>query len=130
MKHLLIAAALTLASAFPALADDPVWGMWQTEVDDGSYAYIEMAGCSGGKTCGWIRHTFDASGEYQSPNLGKVMVINMENQGGGSYRGNVWRPSNDKTYIGKMQLDGNSLALSGCVAGGLFCSKQTWTRIQ
>jgi uncharacterized protein (DUF2147 family) len=130
MKHLLAAAVLTLASAVPALADDPVWGIWQTEVDDGSYAYVEMAGCSGGKTCGWIRRTFDSSGEYQSPNLGKVMVINMENQGDGTYHGNVWRPSNDKTYSGKMELHGNTLSLAGCVIGRFGCAGQTWTRVE
>ena len=48
----------------------------------------------------------------------------------GSYRGNVWRPSNDKTYTGKMELDGNTLLLAGCVLGGLICADQTWTRIE
>lgn len=129
MKQLALAATVLLGTALPALAD-PAWGMWKTEVDDGSYAYVEMAGCSDGKTCGWIRQTFDANGEYQSPNLGKVMVINMENQGDGSYRGNVWRPSNDKTYTGKMELNGNTLSLAGCVAGGLLCKSQTWTRLE
>ncbi len=127
MKKILMAAVLALA---PSLASaDPAHGMWKTEVDDGSYAHVELGGCSGGKTCGWIRRTFDSSGEYKSENIGKVLVINMVNQGDGAYKGSVWRPSNDKTYIGKMQLEGNTLYLSGCVAGGLFCSKQTWTRL-
>ena len=129
MKKTLLAAIFALASALPASAD-PVHGMWKTEVDDGSFAHIELASCSGGKTCGWIRRTFDSTGEYQSENLGKVMVINMENVGDGNYKGNVWRPSNDKTYIGKMALSGNSLVLKGCVAGGLLCTGQTWTRLQ
>jgi len=127
MKQLMLAALLALA---PSLAQaDPAHGMWQTEVDDGAYAYVEMGPCSGGKTCGWIRRTFDDTGEYQSENIGKVLVINMENVGGGKYKGSVWRPSNDKTYIGKMELDGSTLFLSGCVAGGLLCSKQTWSRL-
>jgi uncharacterized protein (DUF2147 family) len=29
-----------------------------------------------------------------------------------------------------MQLAGNSLKLQGCVAGGLLCSSQTWSRLQ
>ncbi len=128
MKKTLLAAALALAPSF-ALAD-PVHGMWKTDVDDGSYALVEMGSCSGGKTCGWIRRTFDNSGEYQSENIGKVLVINMENAGGGGYKGSVWRPANDKTYIGKMELSGDTLSLSGCVAGGLLCKAQTWTRVQ
>ena len=86
-----------------------------------------MAPCGGG-LCGTIARTFNASGEYESPNLGKTLVIDMKPRGGGAYEGKVWRPSNDKIYIGKMDLNGNSLRLRGCVAGGLICSKQTWTR--
>lgn len=129
MTKTLIAALFALA-ATPALAADPVWGLWKTQVDDGSYAYVDMKACNGGNTCGWISRTFDATGEYQSENLGKVMVIDMVNIGEGRYEGNVWRPSNDKTYIGKMELSGNTLDLAGCVLGGLACKSQTWTRVQ
>ncbi|MCB1338853.1 MAG: DUF2147 domain-containing protein [Maritimibacter sp.] len=128
MKPLLFAALLAVA---PGLASaDPVDGIWQTQPDDGAYAHVEMGPCSGGKVCGWIRRTFNDTGEYQGENIGKVLVINMENQGDGSYRGSVWRPSNDKTYIGKMELRGDTLDLAGCVAGGLLCSKQTWSRVE
>ena len=130
MKKLALAALAAISMAAPAFASDPIWGIWQTEVDDGSYALVDMKGCNDGKTCGWIARTFDSNGEYQSENIGKVMVINMVAQGNGRYEGNVWRPSNDKTYIGKMELNGNTLTLKGCVAGGLFCAAQTWTRVQ
>jgi uncharacterized protein (DUF2147 family) len=129
MKRTLIAALLALAPA--ALAADPVHGMWQTEVDDGAYAHVELSGCNAGKTCGWIRRTFNDTGEYQSENLNKVLVIDMVNVGGGEYEGKVWRPSNNKTYVGKMQLNGGTFHLEGCILGGLACgAKQTWTRIQ
>ena len=132
MKKTLLALTLALApSLAPSLAlADPVHGMWKTQVDDGSYALVEMGSCSGGKTCGWIRRTFDDSGEYQSENIGKVLVINMENVGGGAYKDSVWRPANDKIYIGKMELAGNTLSLSGCIVGGLLCKAQSWTRAQ
>jgi len=54
----------------------------------------------------------------------------MKPQGGGKYAGKVWRPSNGKIDIGKMDVSGKSLKLSGCVAGGLICSKQTWARLK
>lgn len=120
-------AGLVLAAG--AAAADPVEGTWKTQVDDGSYAYVGMKPC-GDKICGTIDRTFDAGGEYQSPNLGEYIVINMVPQGGGRYEGRVWRPSNDKIYMGKMQLQGNALKLSGCVAGGLLCSSQTWQRVR
>jgi len=126
MKKILLATALMLAG--PALAD-PVDGIWQTEVDDGSYAYITMGPC-GSKICGIISRTFNDDGEYQSENIGKTLVIDMESVGGTKYEGNVWRPSNDKIYIGKITLRGDKLDLRGCVAGGLLCSKQTWTRVE
>lgn len=127
MKHLLTAAAVALGLAGAAAAD-PVLGTWKTQPDDGAYAHVEMAKC-GPAVCGKIARTFNATGEYQSPNIGKTLVIDMVPNGDGSYAGQVWRPSNGKIYTGKMDLAGSSLALRGCVAGGLICSKQTWTRV-
>lgn len=128
MKTFAMAAALALL-AVPALAADPVEGMWQTQPDDGAYAHVQLAPC-GGAICGTIKRTFNSSGEYKSPNLGKQLVMGMVPQGGGKYEGKVWRPSNDKVYMGKIELGGDSLRLAGCVAGGLICSKQTWQRVK
>lgn len=125
----LIAATLLCLGVAGAAAADPALGTWQTQPDDGVYAHINMTPC-GAAVCGTIARTFNASGEYQSPNLGKQIVINMQPDGSGKYAGKVWRPSNNKVYIGKMTVSGNALKLSGCVAGGLICSKQTWNRIQ
>ena len=127
MKSTILAAFATLALALPASAD-PVLGTWQTQPDDGNYAHIEMGKC-GANICGVIAKTFNASGEYQSENLGKTLVIDMVPQGDGNYAGQVWRPSNDRIYIGKMELMGDRLDLRGCVAGGLICSRQTWARV-
>lgn len=127
MKKLLILAASLLAFASAASAQDAV-GVWQTEVDDGAYAHITIAPC-GNAVCGVISRTFNADGEYQSENLGKTLVIDMVPQGGGAYEGQVWRPSNNKIYIGKMDVEGNALRLRGCVAGGLLCSSQNWQRL-
>lgn len=125
MKRLI--AAFILAAG-PAMAD-PVLGVWQTQPDDGAYAHVTMAPC-GSAICGKITRTFNASGEYKSPNLGKTLVIDMKPQGGGRYAGQVWRPSNDKIYTGKIELAGDTLKLAGCVAGGLICSSQTWARVK
>lgn len=127
MKKLLIAAVLSLVAG--AAAADPVEGVWQTEPDDGSYAHVTIAPC-GAAFCGVISRTFKAEGEYQSPNLGKTLVIDMVPNGENAYAGKVWRPSNDKIYIGKIQLNGDRLRLAGCVAGGLLCSKQNWSRVK
>ncbi|MCK0167394.1 DUF2147 domain-containing protein [Jannaschia sp. S6380] len=127
MKHFILAAIAALGLATAASAD-PIEGVWQTEVDDGAYAHVTIAPC-GQAYCGTISRTFNTGGEYQSPNLGKQIVRNMVPQGGGAYEGRVWRPSNDKVYLGKIALNGNQMALRGCVAGGLICARQNWVKI-
>ncbi|MCV2893331.1 DUF2147 domain-containing protein [Lentibacter sp. XHP0401] len=128
MKKTLILAVAGFWAAGAVVAE-PALGMWKTEVDDGSYAHVQMSKC-GANVCGTIAKSFNASGEYNSPNKGKQIVRGMTPKGGGAYEGKVWRPSNDKIYIGKMQVNGNNLTLKGCVAGGLLCSSQKWTKIK
>lgn len=127
MRHIIIAAAFALAGT--AAVADPIEGVWQTQPDEGSFAYVTVAPC-GGAFCGTISRTFQGSSEYKSPNLGRQIVIDMAPQGGGSYAGRVWRPANDKIYNGKASVQGDRMSLSGCVAGGLICKSQTWARIQ
>lgn len=127
MRKLIIAAALAVAGT--AVAADPIEGVWQTQPDEGSFAYVTIAPCGGG-FCGTISRTFKDGAEYKSPNIGRQIVRNMSAQGGGNYSGQVWRPANDKIYSGKASVSGNRMSLSGCVAGGLICKSQTWAKIQ
>lgn len=126
MRSVLIGAALALAAG--AAAADPVEGVWQTEVDDGAYAHVQIAAC-GAKICGTIQRTFRAGGEYTSENIGKPLVWDMVAAGDGAYRdGKIWQPSTGKVYRSKMEMAGNRLAVSGCV--GPICKKQTWSRVK
>ena len=128
MKRFAVTAVAVVMSAGMGMAE-PALGTWKTEVDDGAYAHVKMQKC-GSNVCGTIARTFKNGAEYQSENIGKMLVRNMVPKGGGSYEGKVWRPSNNKIYIGKMDVQGNSLKLRGCVAGGLICAKQDWTRVK
>ncbi|WP_322865384.1 DUF2147 domain-containing protein [Aquicoccus sp. G2-2] len=128
MRKLLALAAVMTMGAGVAMAD-PAEGMWKTQVDDGAYAHVKMSKC-GQDICGVIAKSFKAEGEYNSPNKGKMLVRHMKPNGDGSYNGEVWRPSNNKIYVGKMSVNGNKLVLKGCVVGGLICSGQTWTRLK
>ncbi|MCP3971930.1 MAG: DUF2147 domain-containing protein [Rhodobacteraceae bacterium] len=129
-RLLLIAAAMAGLAISPALAADPIEGIWQTEVDDGAYAQVTIAPCSAA-FCGVISRTFNASGEYQSPNIGKLLVRSMVPSGHSRYRGEVWRPSNNKIYYGKILLyrQGKAMELKGCLKIGFPCSAQDWHRI-
>lgn len=126
MRHMILAAAVALAAG--AAGADPIEGVWQTQPDEGAFAHVTMAPC-GGAFCGTITRSFRDGAEYASPHIGRQIVIDMAPQGGGAYAGRVWRPSNDKIYRGKAQLEGDRMSLSGCVAGGLLCSSQTWARL-
>ncbi|TBN42760.1 DUF2147 domain-containing protein [Paracoccus subflavus] len=127
MRHIIIAAALAWAGT--TATADPIEGVWQTQPDEGSFAHVAIIPC-GGAFCGTISRTFQGGSEYQSPNLGRQIVIDMAPQGGGSYAGKVWRPANDRIYNGKASVQGDRMSLSGCVAGGLICKSQTWARVQ
>lgn len=125
----ILASILVLfTSATIAAAQDPVIGIWKTEVDDGAYAHVDVKMC-GDKICGTIARTFDSNGEYQSKNLGKDIIQGMVPSGNGKYAGSVWRPSNGKIYVGKLVLSGDTLKMKGCIAGGLICSSQNWSRL-
>ena len=127
MRKVILWAVAGVLVAGAAMAD-PALGLWKTEVDDGAYAHVQISPC-GANVCGTIVKSFNETGEYASPNMGKQIVREMSHTGGGAYEGEVWRPSNDKIYIGKMQVNGTKLTLKGCVAGGLFCASQQWSKV-
>ena len=122
-----------LAAAFGLLATaafaDPIEGLWQTQPDEGAFAHVQISAC-GSAFCGTITRTFKDKAEFQSPNIGKQIVIDMVPQGGGNYKGQVLRPADNKVYNGKAAVSGNSMQLAGCVAGGLICKNQTWAKLQ
>lgn len=126
-KRVALAAVFGLAAG-TAFAE-PIVGLWQTQADDGAYAHVQIAPC-GPNFCGTIVKTFRAGAEYGSENIGKQLVRDMAARGNGTYEGKVWRPSNNKVYMGKVAVSGNAMKLSGCVAGGLICSGQDWTKIR
>jgi uncharacterized protein (DUF2147 family) len=116
--------------ATPAFAADPVTGTFKTQPgDEGSFAHVEIYECDA-NICGVIRKTFDASGaETASEHLGKRMIWDMIAKGDGTYSGGrIWAPDRDKVYKSKMQLSGDTLSVSGCVA--VICRSQTWNRVK
>ena len=130
MIHALKTSFLAAILATPALAADPVTGLFKTEPgDEGGYAHVEIYQCDA-NICGVIRKTFDASGaEAASEHLGKRMIWDMVANGDGSYSGGrIWAPDRDKVYKSKMTLSGDTLSVSGCVA--VICRSQTWNRVR
>ncbi|MGJ8611424.1 MAG: DUF2147 domain-containing protein [Octadecabacter sp.] len=122
---LTLAAVVGLAGA--AFADD-LEGRWNTPADDnGNRGLVEVVPC-GAALCGTLIAAFDPSGaQMSSPNIGRQIIFDTVAQGGGEYRGQVWSPDRDKTYNSRLQLSGNTLAVSGCVLG-ICRDGGTWMR--
>lgn len=111
LRRITVTAALSLILAGTALAD-PIEGNWKT--DSGAIAQIAA---SGGSFMITLR-----SGEHNGKRIGQ-----MQPAGSGKYKGKITDPANDKTYSGNATLNGNSLAMQGCVAA-IFCRTQNWKR--
>ena len=77
-----------------------------------------------------IRKAFNGAGkEIESANIGKRMIWDMEAKGAGDYAGGrIWAPDRDKVYRSRMELSGDMLEVSGCVA--VICRTQTWTLVR
>lgn len=115
MKRItLIAAAAALAfSSVGASAEASIAGMW---LRPSTKTLVKFAPC-GDSYCGTVM-----SGEHKGKSIGK-----MKGEGD-NYKGSLTDVAKDKTYTGKAKVNGNTMKLSGCVAGGLICIGENWQR--
>ena len=111
LRTLTLAAAATMLLAGAALAD-PIVGNWRT--DSGAITQIAAAGDGFTVT---VR-----SGDHNGKRIGQFKAT-----GDGKYRGTITDPADDKTYSGNATLNGDRLAMQGCVAV-VFCRTQNWQR--
>ncbi|NPD21054.1 DUF2147 domain-containing protein [Alterinioella nitratireducens] len=127
MKKALLGAALLIGLAGMAAAD-PLEGTWRTAPNEnGNSGLIVVAPC-GGQLCGTLTTAYDASGnEMSSPDVGRQIIWETEPQGGGEYRGRIYDPANGTTYNSRLQLNGDTLSVSGC-AFFVCRNAGTWTR--
>jgi uncharacterized protein (DUF2147 family) len=115
MKRLTASAVtLMLLTGPSAMAADPIEGNWKTK--SGETALI--ATCGGSNFCITLK-----TGEHAGRQIGKMT------NAGGTYKGKITDPSNDKTYTGKATLDGSTLKMSGCVLAGLICRSENWQKM-
>ncbi|KQW73039.1 hypothetical protein ASE17_08790 [Phenylobacterium sp. Root77] len=136
LARLAAATALAAAIASPALAADPVEGLWLVEAGS---AKIKVAPCASDKTkmCGqvaWLKMAGakDANNPDASlrsrPILGMLMIRDFKSAGPGKWTGGkIYDPNSGKTYGSKMSANPNgTLKVEGCVA--VVCQAQTWKR--
>ena len=125
------AALAAILSCTGAHAAD-ISGLWLTETGS---SRVRIAPCGTG-ICGSIASAPGKALDANNPDpalrtrsvIG-VRIFEAPRAEGASYAGTLYNPSDGKTYSGTMRLtEPNTLEVSGCVLG-VFCRRQTWTRI-
>ena len=129
MNKFALAAVAVLMGAGMATAE-PLLGMWRTAADDnGNSGLIKVENC-GAKLCGTLVKAYGPNGkEIKSDNIGRKLISETVNKGGGEYRGKVYSPDRGKTYKSKLQLSGDTLQVNGCVMG-ICRSGGTWKKVK
>ena len=130
------AATLAVAIASPALAADPVEGLWLVQAGT---AKVKVAPCARDKSrmCGqvaWLKTpgAKDANNPDASlrsrPIMGMLMIRDFKSAGPGKWTGGkIYDPNSGKTYGSKMNANPDgTLKVEGCVA--VVCQAQTWKR--
>ena len=114
MKLRTISTSFVVATALcgQAAASD-IAGMWKRPNGN----LVQFAPCGDG-FCATSR---------TPPNTGKS-VGKMSPAGENKFKGSLTDLSNGKTYTGKATLKGSTLAVSGCVLGGLICKTESWLK--
>ena len=120
-------AAVSLSTSI-AFAGDPS-GLWASEKsEDGKWIDVTIAPC-GSQMCGTITKVH---GIEDTSVEGMLMIKGMNSYGDDRWDdGEIFAADDRKWYDGKMKLVSNStLEVSGCVAFGIICRGQSWTRLQ
>ena len=125
MKTYFTIATLVFGTAFAANAG--VEGLWRSEKNEqGASISVAISKC-GDAICGTVAEIQNSS-DHSAMN--KAMIKGMKSSDNVHYAGGkIYAPDQEKWYIAKMQLQGDSkLKVSGCVLGGVICRSQVWTR--
>ena len=129
MKLITSAAAAVFAfAASSALAGDPS-GLWQSEKnDEGKWLEVTINHCER-QVCGTIS---SVKGGGDQANVGRQIIKAMVPDGPDSWDdGEIYAPDDKEWYDAKMKLtSNNTLEVAGCVAFGLICRSQVWTRLR
>ena len=132
MKQLtlaLAAAATSLGVAAPAAAPVPIEGRWAR-----GNMQIRIAPC-GQTLCGTVLRASDkqkARAEAGSGTdlVGATLIHHIRAVGPGRYTAKVFVADKNMNANGTIvQVSPDELNVKGCVAFGLFCKSQQWTRI-
>ena len=100
------------ANAGVSHAAEPIVGDWKTE--SGETANIDACGSA---YCITLK-----TGQFAGKRIGRM------SGSGGSYKGTITDPSDDKEYSGSAKVNASSMKLKGC-ALKIFCKTQNWSKL-
>ncbi len=116
---------LLMLGSVPAFAD--ITGNWLSEKnDEGKQISVEIYNC-GENICGKIT---DVHNSENTSVIGTEIIEGMQKKSDTRYTGGrIYAPDTEKWYKSKIKVnDADTLKVSGCVAGGIICRGQIWTR--
>lgn len=91
-------------------------------------------GLCGMNLCGWVvwaspEALEDARSSGVNTLIGTELLRNYKAAGAREWQGQVYVPDMGETFYSRIvQLDPNSLKISGCILGGLICKSQIWQK--
>jgi uncharacterized protein (DUF2147 family) len=109
--------ASALAMTAAALAGS-VNGSWLRS----NGAHIQAFDCGGGLG-------LKVTKSPEPAKVGKTIMCGAKKTSDNKWKGTVLNLDDGQQYSGYVELNGNSLTLSGCVLGGIICKDDTWSRI-
>jgi len=135
MKKLIAAAAAVFCavSSFAGTADAQTQptGVWRNPRNS---VHIRIQPC-GRDMCGTVVWASPSAQQKAraagTPNLiGAQLFRQLRREDSSSWAGRVFVPDLQRTVPGRLRVRSrNAVEARGCVAGGLICRSQTWTRV-
>lgn len=124
--------AVTGVSPIPAAwAQHSSYGVWRNPQNS---VHVRAQAC-GERMCGVVvwandKAKADARRGGTDPLVGLTLFRDFKEEKEGRWRGKVFVPDIGRTYSGTITvLDSNRLEGKGCLAGGLLCKSQIWTKL-
>lgn len=126
----IIFATLAVLAATPALGAPGLQGKWTNP----SRSITVKIGPCGPSACGRViaasaKARADAAEAGTDPLVGVEILSGIAQAGNGRWRADIFVPDQNIRAAGDITMTGpNSMSVRGCVAGGLICKEQLWTR--
>lgn len=129
MRHLLLSIAAVATASSPAVAKDPIEGLWKH-----GPMVVQIAPC-GDDLCGTVVKASPLQQQKAERGsgtrlIGSRLITGIESTGTGTYKGRVFAADRNVYASGTVhQLSPNELEVKGCVLM-VICKSRTYQRVR